>query len=242
MARDVGHLGGRGVLSEPGVEPLREPQDPFEQGPVHRFRLDRVGNAVPHDVAAADGLLELGCGLGRCLPQIGIDEPGAGRPDVALVTSLFAQAAGHLDGFGDVVVDVALLDLRTEVGESNVEVGLEDHEDLFDLRVGGLLRGGSEPEAPRQRCEKQDQDFFHGSSVGLFGSVLSGVLGRRALLSPVELRDGESVGAQCDGPAGTEFRADDGGLPDVVVADTLFGVRNGHRHRLLAHELRSLLR
>ena len=143
MARDVGHLGGDGLFAELGVEAAGEFQDGCEHLLVHGFGLHRVGYAVPDDVPAPDGLPEIPDGFGRCLAQIGVHEPRAGRPYVAFGAPFFAQLFGDGDGLGDEFVDISLLDLRTEFGESDVEMRLENGVYLLYPEVG-LLGGAGE--------------------------------------------------------------------------------------------------
>ncbi len=129
----IGHLGSDGLAAEPAVEFLREFETGGEEGRVHQFAVDGKGESVPGEVPGDDGVLHAAASVELGVFQVLVDQPGPGRPDEALGALGLAEDLGVAECPGDEAGEIVGNDVPGEIGETDVEVSLEDEMNLVDL-------------------------------------------------------------------------------------------------------------
>ena len=133
MSRHIGQLGGDGFPFEPPVQIRGNPCGEAIERIIGQFAVEREGEGVPDNIALTDRLLQLFSFFRIRLFQILGDQPGSHRPDIAELAGpyTFPKVIRRFDRITDVAFEVLVNDIVRQIGESDIQMGLENEIDFF---------------------------------------------------------------------------------------------------------------
>jgi hypothetical protein len=138
MPWNIGHLCAGGDLSETAVQRVRQGDAAGDLRRAHHLGLPGKRKSVPGNVAASDGLFHPPPLTGGRLLQILVQQPRAGRPNIAFRARLSALL-GNIDRLREIFLEIAGNHCGLGVYEAGVEVALESYQHTFDRGIRGGL-------------------------------------------------------------------------------------------------------
>ncbi len=131
MPGHIGHLGGMSMPAKANVQVLGKAQSKAEEVRIHQLGVGGKGQGMPGDIPGRDGLFQFFFLMTGNMLEVFVDQPGPGRPNKPILAG-FAHLLCQFDGAGNVQLEITVGDIGSQIGETDIQVGLEDYVNFPD--------------------------------------------------------------------------------------------------------------